>query len=334
MNTTCLQAFFGLACSSNSYQQHKMKLLRLLFLPVLFFFSNNSFGQLEITNSKTENHIHQKGTQVFLQPPNGFETAANFLGFQNQLTGSSIMVIQMTGPYEEVIKGFTPENMKTKGMTLLGREAVKINQQEGQLLWVKQFSPTHGYDFQKYTLVLKLGPKSTLIINGNFPELQKEAMAESIRKCVLSAFIEKSLPVNPFASVDFTIDLSNSVFKPSTKTMSGGLLLEGPNNEMMIVVKSIRAITTPDKKGASINVLKTINTITYVDLVDSKEIIQDGATGYQITANVLERGEKKKAIQAVLFGENYYYVFLVILPAQNKPLVSDFERILASFKRK
>ncbi|RYY00679.1 MAG: hypothetical protein EOO53_21390, partial [Gammaproteobacteria bacterium] len=209
-----------------------MKAFRLLLLPILFFISNDSFAQLIITTSKTPNHIHQKGTQVFLEAPTGFETAANFLGFQNPPTGSSIMVIQMSGPYDEITKGFTADAMKPKGMTLLNKEAIKINQYQGQLLSIKQFSPSHGYDFQKYTLILKLAPASTLMINGSFPESQKEVMAESIRKSILSVFIEKSLVLDPFASIDFTIGLSKSTFKHSVKSLSTGLLLEGPNNEV------------------------------------------------------------------------------------------------------
>jgi hypothetical protein len=244
------------------------------------------------------------------------------------------MVVQISGTYNEVISGFSAKRMKEKGMTLVQKEAVVINDQKGELLTIKQYFPAYGADFMKYALILSLGTNGTLMINGNFPESQKGALAKEIRRSVLSVVYDKNVTTDPFSSLDFAVDLTGTRYKLSDKSISGSLILEGPHKEFMMVGKSVRVLSAGDKKGASIVSLKSIRSIEYLNLVEGKEIRQDEAEGYQVVANVNSNGKPMRALQAILFGENYYYIFFALLPAGKNELAGDFEKILKTFKRK
>jgi hypothetical protein len=305
-----------------------------ILLAPFFLHTQLLFAQIVLTSNKTDKHVAVKGTQIFLSPPDGFTEATNFPGFQNPSLGASIVATQISGPYEAVKRGFTPEQMKEKGMTLLKRETIRLNKMDAELLTITQYAPAHGFDFLKFALILKAGPASTIMVNGNLPVSQKEELGEKLRKSVLSVYIDKSVPVDPFSSVDFTVDLSTTRFKHSDKTLTGSLILEGPGKEFMMIAKSIRPLNTTDKKGASIAVLKAMSNIKYIGLLHDKPIELDNAEGYLIEAAIEADNKSQKAIQAILPGENYCYVFVTFLRPESADLEKDFDAILRSFKRK
>jgi hypothetical protein len=311
-----------------------MKSPNQLLVFSFLFFTYVLQAQTTLTTNKSEQHIAIKGTQVFLKPPTGYESATNFLGFQNAAIGASIMVIQLSGPYNEVISGFSPSNMKQRGMSLLEKENVSLNNYRGTLFTVRQFSPAHGFDFLKYTLILNVGKNSTLMINGSYPESVKETAAQPLKSAILSAYYDATLKTDNLSSLDFTVDISTTKFKLSDKSLSGSLILEGPEKEFMMIAKSIRALSTSDKKGSSIAALKAVRNIEYLNFEGGREINQDDAEGYQITALIRHEGKPAKALQTILFGENYYYVFFLIMQSNKQELVNDFENIVRSFKRK
>ncbi|HTE25800.1 hypothetical protein [Flavitalea sp.] len=294
-----------------------------------------SFSQVKVSNEKSENHLLINGTGVFIVPPPGFEKGINFIGYQDNNSGSSIIVNELPAPYKQVKDGFSKENMSKKGMEFLNAEEYLINNSPAVMMNSQQFSVAHGYSFFKSTLILKLNNSKTLLINSNVPEEQKERMMNLIKISLLSVFNDSSIEVNAFSSLDFSVDLSKSSFK-HTKSISGSLMLEGPKKEFLIIAKSIRPLSASDKKGSSINALKAITSIEYVGLIHSKEITQDGMSGYQITANIVVKDQRRpmKAVQSILFSDNSYYTFVTIVNPAEQDLIKDFEYILTSFKRK
>jgi hypothetical protein len=223
--------------------------------------------------------------------------------------------------------------MQTKGMELIDKVSISINGMIGELIQAKQFSAAHGYIFLKYTLILALEQNVTLMINGNYPESKKEEIGLIIKDALLSVYYDQNLKLDHFSALDFTVDLSKTKYKVQN-SISGTILLDGGENGIIIIAKSIRPISSSDKKGASIQVLKAISTIRYVNLESSKEVKIDVCEGYQIVANVLKNNKPAKAIQTILFGENYYYNFTAIVPKYTKEILDDYEYILNSFKRK
>jgi hypothetical protein len=307
---------------------------KLLFIALLCF-NITALCQSKIKNDKTENHINVKGTQTFIIPPNDFEQAINFLGFQDNETGSSIMLLEIPGPYNKITAGFSKDEMKVKGMDLIKKEEFIINGLEAVLINSKQFSPSHGYNFYKYSLILNAASNKTLLINANFPESQKDKLEEKMLQSILSLYIDKGIQVDPFSSLDFQVDISKTSFK-LINSISGTLMFEGPNKEFLLIAKSIKPFDLSDKKGAAINALKQQSTVNYKSLRSSKEVSYDDAIGYQIVANVSTKqgGKPMKAFETILFGDNYYYIFLGLLTPNDEKLLKDIEYIISTFKRK
>ncbi|WP_262151920.1 hypothetical protein [Chryseobacterium foetidum] len=306
---------------------------KILFTACLFL-SLLNFSQTKISTKKTDKHLLIEGTSVHLLPPNGYEKAANFIGFQNSYIDGSIIVNELPAPYKELRDGFSKENMSKKGMEFVDKQEYFINNKPALLIDAKQYSTQHNYYFSKIILIYKLDENKTLLINANVPENQAENLM-NLKSSVLTLIYDESIKVSPFSSLDFDIDYSKSAYK-LTKSISGTLTFEGPEKEVFIVAKSIRQFNPADKKGSSINALKAISQLDYISLISSKDINQDGMSGYQISANVLIKNNKKpmKAIQAILFSDNCYYTFLTVVKPQEKNLINDFEKILSTFKRK
>jgi hypothetical protein len=65
------------------------------------------------------------GTQVTLNPPEGFTPSAGFFGYANESTGASIMVTEIPGPYADINKGVTAEGLKKQGIELVSSEDVR-----------------------------------------------------------------------------------------------------------------------------------------------------------------------------------------------------------------
>lgn len=327
-------AFFIIGAKNNLHDIYCMKTPNKLLLIALLLFVNFLSAQTTLTSTKTEKHVAVKGTPVFLSPPLGFESATSFVGFQNSAMGASIMIVQLSGPYNEVTAGFSPANMEKRGMRLLEKEAITLNGHHGILLTVEQFSAAHGYNFRKYTLVLNLGERSTLMINGSFPESVKESLEEEVKKTIITSYYDQSIKTDHLSTLDFSVDLSATKFKLSEKSLTGSLILEGPQKEFMIIAKSVRKLAASDKKGSSIDALKAVKTIEYIRFEEGREVTQDNAEGYQMTAVVNYEGKPAKALQTILFGENYSYVFFQVIKQDGQERIKDFETIVRSFKRK
>lgn len=300
-----------------------------IFLTSQFF----SVAQQQIVTAKTGEHVNVVGTQVWIDAPDGFDKAANFAGLQHTASGSSMMVTAIPAKYEAIADGFTAANLKTRGMTFIAKESFQINSKAAVLISSEQFSPAHGYNFLKYSLLLDYGKDSTLLINVNFPENKKADLQDNLRTSLLSVFIDKNIVLGEFSAVDFTIDYAGTKFKPQ-KSMSGTLLFEGPAKSMLIIAKSVRHLDNSDKKGASIAALKAISQIRFENIISTKELQLDDAEAYQVLANITTKDRPAKALQTILFGQNYYYDFLLIMPEETPELLKDYDLILKSFKRK
>lgn len=305
----------------------------IIIITCLTLFYTSINAQSSFSNKKSNKHVEIPGTQIAISPPRNFELSSQFVGFQDLTSGSSLMIMQIPASFEKIKEGFTKDKMQTKGMELIDKVSISINGMIGELIQAKQFSAAHGYIFLKYTLILALEQNVTLMINGNYPESKKEEIGLIIKDALLSVYYDQNLKLDHFSALDFTVDLSKTKYKVQN-SISGTILLDGGENGIIIIAKSIRPISSSDKKGASIQVLKAISTIRYVNLESSKEVKIDVCEGYQIVANVLKNNKPAKAIQTILFGENYYYNFTAIVPKYTKEILDDYEYILNSFKRK
>lgn len=297
-------------------------------------------AQKEITTTKTADHIQVPGTKFFLIPPPDFTNATNFQGFQQMHSGSSIMVMEVPGPFSEASTGFTAEALKTKGVILKKKEVLKINGFEGMLIRAEQFA--NGIDYFKY--ILTFGNEQTsYMLMATFPQkvkfLEKE-MLESL----YSVVYEAELTVDPLSAISFSIDtegtklqFAKSISGMLSYTVDGKLPTASDDKTNFIVGISYASVQSIDKKLTALNRVKQLpyNDLKIADNGVS-EIEIDGISGYEIVAEGTNSvtGAKDLVYQVMLFSDNGYYMLVGIAKADFETNLVLFKQIAKTFERK
>lgn len=307
-------------------------------LIIYFLISFKTLGQIKFENKLTDRHVNIAGTKVSLIPPHGFTKSSNFQGFQQNESGSSIMVVEIPGPFSEVSKGITKEGLLSRGIEVDKIENVSLNDLPAVLATGKQNA--NGYVYTKYMFCFGT-EKETTIINGAFPENLKELGSE-IKKSLLSAVYEQDKKIDPLAHVDFQIDVANSklTFAKSVAnallfTVDGNLPSKSTDKTMLTVSKSLSQIAIEDKKLFALNRIKQLPVeIEKIEFNDMIEI--DGINGYEIVATAKNRQttESEKVYQVILFSDNLYYIVVGITNDLSSKSIDGLRKVAGSFKRK
>lgn len=310
----------------------------LTFIGIFVIIS--SFAQDEINNTKTEKHQPVAGTKFFLIPPAGFVSANNFQGFQQLNTGASILLMEIPGPFSETTKGFTEQGLKTKGMQLKSKDAIRINGNQGLIITAEQSA--YGNDYNKYILVYG-DAQATYMINGTFPAKFAD-LAGDIRQAILSVVYESAIKVDPLGGVSFSIVTEDTKLKFG-KNMSGMLIYtvdgklppEVSDKTSFMAGISIANVRTTDFKQAAIDRLKKL---PYTNLkIDERKINPveiDGITGYEVVGEGLDKpnGTIEFVYQVMLFTDKEYYIMVGTTKSEFEQNLELFKKVARTFKRK
>jgi hypothetical protein len=304
----------------------------------LVFISLFVLGQKKIENKLTEMHQNINGTKISLIPPKEFTKGLNFLGLQQTESGSTIMILNIPGPYSEISKGITKENMLTKGVEVQKIENMTMN--EMPALFVTASQNAYGKIYKKYSLIFGTDSE-TIMINGVFPENLKK-VDEDIKKSILTVLYETNKIIDPFEAIDYTIDVSETKLKFG-KNMSNSLIFSvdgqvpttSSDKTLLIVAKSFSEITTEDKNLFCIKRLKQTS-IKIEKIEYSKEISIDGISGYEIFAIGKDEksGETENIYQVILFNDNIYYILFGTTNDETEKSIEELKKAVKTFKRK
>lgn len=304
----------------------------------LVFISLSVWGQKKIENKLTDEHQNIKGTKVSLIPPKGFTDGINFLGLQQTESGSSIMILDILGPYSETSKGVTKENMLSKGVEVKKIENLTINGLPAIFATGEQNA--YGNIYTKFILVFGTD-NETIIINGVYPENLKK-VGDEIKKSMLTFFYEADKIINPFEALDYSIDVSETKLKFG-KNMSNSLIYSvdgqvpttSSDKTNLIVAKSFTQITTEDKKLFCINRLK--QTPIEIENIDyTNEITIDEISGYEIFAKGKSKktAETENIYQVILFSDKLYYILFGTTNDETDKSIDEIKKAVMTFKRK
>jgi len=300
----------------------------------LLFISLTLFGQPKIENKLTEEHQNIKGTKISLIPPKGFTDALNFLGLQQTESGSSIMILDFPGPYSETSAAISKENLLSKGIEVSKIEKLIINGLPA--IFVTGTQNAYGNIYTKYVLVFGTETE-TIMINGISPKNLKQ-IGKEIKKSMLTVYYEADKKINPFETLDYTIDVSETKLKFESSSMNSLMFsVDGQSSDKtsLIVTKSFSQITQEDKKLFAINRLKQtpykIENIEYVN-----EITIDGIFGYEIYAKgkYEKSSETEYIYQVILFSDKLYYVFFGTTNDETNKSIEEVKKAVKTFKRK
>lgn len=295
-------------------------------------------AQTNINNEITNVHINVSGTKISLILPKGFTKAQNFMGFQQDESGSTIMIMDIPGPFSEVSKGLTKENFLTKGVEVKNIEEIFLNGKKGILVTGEQNA--YGKIFSKYVFAFG-NEKETIMINGAFPSNLME-IGKEIKTSILTTYYEENKKINPFDTVDFEIETkgTNLIFAKSmanmlTYNVDGLLPTKSKNDTSLIIAKAISNVVVEDKKLYSINRIKKMP-FEIEKIENTEKITIDGVSGYEITALAKDKktGLQQKVYQVILFSDSLYYILLGTTNNEYDKNITEIKKIVKTFKRK
>ncbi len=298
-----------------------------LFL-ISFLLSRVTFGQTE--------RVSVPGTKCSIIPPAGFTAAKSFSGFQDESTGTSIMINELPMPYLSIIEGFTAEALRSKGMIIKAQQTIDFN--NGKADWFTIEQSANGMVYIKQILVFG-DKKQTIIVNGIYPE-ESKSVATSVRQSLLSTVYNEAKHDKPLEAVSFSIDVDNSPFK-LVKYLSGSLFysVEGkiPTSEATFIAgQSISKVVIEDRKAYAQVRFKMIPGIGSCQANEVNEINIDSLSGYEIIAICNTEGNTSELIyQIILFEDSGdYYILLGLAKAELEKYRTAFQQIAKTFKRK
>lgn len=312
--------------------------MRVFSICVYFLFVFHLFGQRTLSNKISSMHQNIKGTKISLIPPKGFSDATNFQGYQHIETGSSIMVLNIPGPFSEVSKGLNKSSLEKKGVQLIEKEELVFGLQNACLISARQ--TMNGIDYFKF--ILTFGNDSeTIMINGVYPEGRKK-VGEEILKSMLSVVYHENKKIDPFASVDFTLDVSKTKLKFS-QNISNSLLYTSNGEKVtnteelvsLIVTKSFSEIPVQDKKLFCIKRIQQMP-VEILEIEKTNEIIIDNLSGFEIYAKTKNKKTDKIEFvyQVILFTNDMYYLFYGLTNENAPSNLEEIKNAVLTFKRK
>lgn len=311
---------------------------RIPFITVSLLSFLTVFGQKTTINVLTSEHQNIIGTKISLIPPKGFVKAANFLGLQQTQSGSTIMILDIPGPYAEVSKGLTKAGFLSQGVEVKEMENFTINNLPAILATGEQNA--NGNTYTKFVLCFGTD-KETIMINAVSPNNLKE-VAKEIKRSILTSFYEADKKINPFDVVDFEIDVSETklIFAKSISNFlmfsTNGLLPAKSNDKTSLMVgKSFSTTKIEDRKLFSLNRLKQLP-IEIIKTEETNEISIDGISGYEIIATSKDKktGEAGKVYLVMLFSDSLYYILLGSTNRDFENNITGLKKAVKTFKRK
>lgn len=251
-----------------------------------------------------------------ISQPDGFTKATSFYGFEQATTNSSIVLTKIPGPYSQVTGGFTKDGLATRGISLISKQSVKIDNQSGLLLNVAQSA--YGQKFLKWIVVFG-DEQNTRIVTATFLSNNATKLGAQLKKVVLAASLRTSL-APAVSSLPFTIaaveglspvESATGLGKVAAFTKDGKIPTAAPTDPLFIVAPSLGAVPVLDQKAFATRRLSGYP-ITDTVVKSTSEIAIDNLTGWEIVADGRDRQTKAPLTiyQIVLYPKPGGYVLM------------------------
>ncbi len=305
---------------------------------VCFLHTSVVYSQISYSNKLTKAHLLVRGTKVSIIPPKDFTNAPSFLGFEHNPSGSTLMVLDIPGPFAVTSKGLTKEKLHANGLEVKQIETMTFNGMPAIFVTGEQKSA--GVQFTKYVLTFGID-KETYMINGSVPKYNTQ-LATEVKKSIQSAVFDNTVKINPLESIDYNINLAkgnlNFAKRISTTlvfTPDGEFPTKAPEKTTFIVSKTFSKIGSNDRNTFFIKRLK--QTPMIIEKNDSPTPISvDGLQGFEIIVDAKAKSSERleKVYQGILFGNNFYYIFIGSTSDKTEKSIAALKQVVQTFKRK
>jgi hypothetical protein len=308
-----------------------------LFLSALLS-SSISFGQKAIDNQLTAEHQLTAGTKVSIIPPDGFNEAANFSGYQQEESGSSIMIIEMPASFSLIESSFTEEGLLAQGIEMNSKKELTINNYRA--IYITGEQNARGNSYVKNILVFGDDQK-TVILNAASPTNLNE-ISKAIKEALLTMVYQEDLDTDPLEAVSFEIDTDTNEFRFASSlvnslmyTHDGIIPTKSEDRANLMVAMSVSEVEVEDKKLYSINRVKGLP--MEIDEFESiEEVTIDGISGYELitTGKSMVTDLVTKIYVVILYSDDVYYLAYGSCISDFDANIEIFKRTIKTFRRK
>ncbi len=284
-------------------------------------------------------HTDIRGSKVSLIRPPGFTTADTFPGFQQDSTQASIVVTEIPGAYQQAVAGFTAANLKSRGMTQIGKEQITIAGYPGLLLQVTQSANATTY--RKWIAIFS-DANETVSIVATMPQAGDPSLFRSLKNSITSAKWSRTKVVDPFADLKYAViatpDLkfTKRVQNSLLYTKSGVIPATDPNDPILVVSQAISNVVVIDPKQYSQKRIALTQQAKNIEIVSTEPVTIGGLQGYEIVANAVDAFTNKPIVvyQVMLFEGKTYYIIQGLAGSDAKSkYLSEFKKVATSFRK-
>jgi len=273
--------------------------------------------------------------------PVGFTKSALFYGFEQAQTSSSVVLSKIPGPFSAVTKGFNKETLATRGISLISKQSVKIDNQPGFLLQVAQ--PAAGEKFLKWILVFG-NEESTTVVVATFLEENATKIGEPLKKVLLA--VSPRTSVSPtVSSLPFTITAvaglssvkkASGFGKAALFTKDGNIPVAAPTDPLFIVAPSLGDVLVVDQKYFATRRISGYPQTDIVAIKSTTEISIDNLSGWEIVANGKDKQTKAPLIlyQVILFSKQGGYILMtgIVGDKQSQIYIPKFKAMALTYR--
>jgi hypothetical protein len=303
--------------------------------------STQDLVQIAPRSQKTDNLVDFPEVGLAIRQPNGFTKATSFYGFEQAETKSSVMLSKIPGPFAEVTKGFNKSTLATRGIDLISKKAVKIDNQSGFLLNVSQSA--YGQTFRKWILVFG-NAQSTNVMTATFPSTNTAKLSDSLKQLILavrpiavSAPTASSLPftVTTVAGL-LPVQKIAAVGKAAAFTKDGNIPTAEPTDPLLIVAPSLGTFIISDTKAYATKRLSGYPQFEIGTVTSTNEISIDNLPGWEIIVDARDRQTQAalKIYQIMLFPRSGGYVSItgIVGDKQAEVYLPKFKAIALTYR--
>lgn len=311
---------------------------KILITILVLLLSLSLFAETTINNKLTPQHEYINGTKISLIPPQDFISSKNFQGLEQNVSNSSIIIVEVPGSFSQISKGITKESLLQNGVNVEKIETFTINQLPAILVTGTQNA--NGGVYSKYILIFGT-EQETIIINGVFPKNYTRT-GEDIKNSMLSTYYNPEQTINAFDILNYTLNTDSTKLKFAKffsnsliYTVDGLLPTQSEDKTNLIVSKSISQITTQDKEQFS---MYRLGQMPYeIQNISSKIPIQlDRLSGFEIIADGVNNTTKEKEYlyQVILYSNDFYYIFFGTTNDSSGNSIQEIQSLVKTFRLK
>ncbi|MGU3536561.1 hypothetical protein [Methylobacterium sp. A54F] len=290
--------------------------------------------------------VYPAGSRFGFEPPADMAPSRRFSGFERKEGGATLSVVELPpAAFADLVKNFTDDNLRSQGLQVESREAVKIGDAEG-LLFTGEQPPqgdTPGPAIKKWLLLVGDPTVTGLIIAQALPDAETE---KSMRALVTGVTIRPALSLEQqVEALPFRIG-DPSGFRP-VRVLAGNsvLLTDGPKDQMtsleqpiLVLAQAVQPPPTAEQRDAFARAALYANqTMKDFAIERAQSYRQNGVDWHEIVARAIDLPTNTPVVvsQTIRFApDGYLRAVGVVREDQREGTLAKFRQVIDSVQVK